>query len=144
MNFAEAVSTMANPLYALTLHRPWAWAIAHGPKRIENRSWAPPRWARGMRLAIHAGKTFNERDRNVIASRYGLSVPSKDDDPMGIVALATLAGSTTESDDPWFNGPVGWILKDVRALPQPVPARGAQGLWVVPPEIAQQVLAQLA
>ena len=45
---------------------------------------------------------------------------------------------------PWWFGPVGWILADVRPLATPVPCKGAQGLWVVPPRIESIVLAQLA
>jgi hypothetical protein len=39
---------------AVTVRQPWAWAIAHGFKDIENRSWAP-RLAPGELIAIHAG-----------------------------------------------------------------------------------------
>lgn len=37
---------------ALTIHGPWAWAIAAGHKTVENRSWTTN--YRGT-LAIHAG-----------------------------------------------------------------------------------------
>jgi len=48
-------------IVALTILQPWATLIAHGPKRIENREWKPPRtldW-----LAIHAGATPQRRQR---------------------------------------------------------------------------------
>jgi len=32
-------------------------------------------------------------------------------------------------------GRFAWILKDVQKLPEPIPAKGQQGLWTVPPEI---------
>ena len=40
---------------AITLHQPWATAIALGIKTAETRTWAP--WPRlyGQRIAIHAG-----------------------------------------------------------------------------------------
>lgn len=41
---------------ALTLHQPYATAIAYGPKRIETRSWPAPPAAIGQRLLIHAAK----------------------------------------------------------------------------------------
>lgn len=31
----------------------------------------------------------------------------------------------------WWCGPIGWVLGDVVALPEPVPCKGAQGLWTV-------------
>lgn len=42
---------------ALTVHQPWAWAIAQGYKAVENRGTKPPGQVRvpGKRLAIHAG-----------------------------------------------------------------------------------------
>ncbi len=43
---------------------------------------------------------------------------------------------------PWFGGPVGWVLLDVLALPEPVPCKGAQGLWTLPPDVEAKVLEQ--
>ena len=40
-------------------------------------------------------------------------------------------------------GRFGWLLKDVRPLREPVPCRGALGLWDVPPEVFTQIEAQL-
>ena len=44
----------------------------------------------------------------------------------------------------WFFGPVGYVLRDVRALATPVPCRGWQGFWALPPDVETQVRAQLA
>ncbi len=54
--------------HALTLHRPWPWAIIHGSKRVENRSWAPPAWLIGQRLAIHAGKRWDADGADYVES----------------------------------------------------------------------------
>ncbi len=40
---------------ALTIWQPWATLIMLGAKPYEFRSWQPPRWLVGQRLAIHAG-----------------------------------------------------------------------------------------
>lgn len=45
---------------ALTLWQPWASAIAHGFKKVENRPWRPPAKMIGQRFAIHAGKTYDK------------------------------------------------------------------------------------
>lgn len=37
----------------------------------------------------------------------------------------------------------GWVLTDVRRLPDPVPCRGALGLWTVPVDVAARLAAQL-
>jgi hypothetical protein len=43
------------PTYALTLHAPWAWAVVHGVKTVENREW--PTRHRGP-IFVHAGRSF--------------------------------------------------------------------------------------
>lgn len=43
---------------ALTLRRPWAAAVVHLGKAIENRTWKPPVHAIGQLLAIHAGRNI--------------------------------------------------------------------------------------
>ena len=61
-----------------------------------------------------------------------------------IVAVATFGGTVRSSPSRWFVGPFGWLLADVRALAAPVPCRGAQGLWAIPPDVETEVLRQLA
>ena len=41
---------------AITLHQPWATLLACGAKRVETRTWAPPKALHGERIAIHAGR----------------------------------------------------------------------------------------
>ncbi|WKN47132.1 hypothetical protein [Nocardioides sp. Arc9.136] len=43
---------------ALTVQQPWAWAIVHGGKDVENRTQA---WSYRGPLAIHAGQRVSER-----------------------------------------------------------------------------------
>lgn len=40
-------------------------------------------------------------------------------------------------------GRFGWLLFNVRRLPEPIPCRGAQGLWEVPAEIVAEIDRQL-
>lgn len=44
---------------ALSLYQPWASAIVHGSKRIENRPIPPPANIVGQRIFIHAAKTWD-------------------------------------------------------------------------------------
>lgn len=43
----------------------------------------------------------------------------------------------------WFFGPVGYVLRDVRALATPVPCKGRLGFWTLPADVARQVEEQL-
>lgn len=40
---------------------------------------------------------------------------------------------------PWSFGPWVWLLQDVRRLVQPIPCKGALGLWRVPADVAARV-----
>lgn len=131
-------------LRALTLWQPMAWAISDYTKRVENRPWKP--WKGIREIAIHAGLTYHAPHAEQIADAFGVEVPKRDAVPQGaIVAVALVAGYICEEDegapeltDPWFSGPYGWLLENVRKL-SPVPCRGAQGLWSVPPAIETQI-----
>ncbi len=160
-----------SPLYALTLYKPWPYAIFHLPperaKRIENRTWKPPAWIVGKRIAIHAGKHVDraafdvppiadalarssqrERDLALQGGIIGTAVVAGwvDVSPAVNVAADAFGGRLTAEDAAiamlagWFSGPIGWALDEVSALTSPVECSGAQGLWIVPPDLRAQVI----
>lgn len=135
---------------ALTLHQPWAFAVAHLGKDVENRTWRPPEQVIGVRIAIHAGRKFDTDTLPWFFGRGLINVPLT---PVlgAVVATAVVAGVAEHADSVWFSGsvgafwftgPIGWVLRDVVALAEPVPCRGAQGLWTVPNDVEQRVTAQ--
>ncbi|MBD1917186.1 MULTISPECIES: hypothetical protein [Cyanophyceae] len=126
------------PLKAITFHRPWAYAIAHLGKDIENRSWACP-LATGSVIAIHAGLKYDRQSADWLRQNIGLGCPPDGSEhPTGIVAIARFVGNVTSSDSPWFRGPIGWRLADVVAIPA-VPCSGKQRLWLVPDELMPSI-----
>ncbi len=148
---------------ALTLHRPWDWAMLHG-KQIENRSWKPPAELVGQRFALHAGKHYDYDGLAFIKRTLGIGVvPTSDAGVVvgttelvgwieldsagvrskGVGPIASHAGCAHGFDSPWLFGPIGWVLKDTRALRKPVPCRGMQGLWTLPRDVERRVLEQL-
>jgi len=132
-------------MLALTLQQPWATAVAEFGKDIENRSWRPPSRVIGQRIAIHAGRVFDEPGARWILERNlapGCTIGQLWMAPRGyIVATAIVLSVRVDSGSPWFHGPVGWELREVRRLSPPVLARGAQGLWRLSPADADRVLA---
>lgn len=117
---------------AITLWQPWAWLIARGDKRVENRSWRPPQSLIGQRIAVHAGKRV---DKSAIAHLRDLGIALPAAYPLGmVVATATLREARRIERIPrgeltlWHSGPWCWELEDVEAL-RPEPAMGHQGLW---------------
>lgn len=111
---------------ALTVCQPYADMIAKGEKIIENRTW--PTSYRGQ-LAIHAGKSRSwlmeddESERPNMA--FGAIVATAElVDCRDVECLPAELSSRSDAEGPWC-----WILQNIRRLDEPVPVRGAQGLW---------------
>lgn len=149
------------PMHALTVCQPWAWAIARGFKRVENRSWATN--FRGP-LAIHAGlsrKWIDGGRTHLYEAARDYDRPDwrmPDEDALvygAIVAVASVVECVTidellrrDEHDlrgagpglpaeilAFAGGPWCWLLEDVRPLAEPIPCRGAQGLWTPPVDV---------
>ncbi|MCF6467326.1 hypothetical protein FAF44_02715 [Nonomuraea sp. MG754425] len=132
---------------AITIWQPWSWAIAANLKPVENRTRATQH--RGE-IAIHAGKHWDEigaADWRIMGAARS-EVPLAADDPRfvfgAIIAVAELVDVTRAGPAPWAEpGQVHWLLAGVRPLAEPVPCRGRQSLWEVPPDVEAAVLDHL-
>jgi len=147
---------------AITLHQPWAAAIASGLKSIETRSWTTN--YRGC-LLIHAGaKGYDSHSHRMLADEVREHVESRCYAhflrPLSLGAIvayaelvaceATLIGAARE---PWLKtvpraerilGDFGqgrwlWQLENVIPLREPVPCRGSLGLWKPPDDVLRAV-----
>lgn len=149
----------------ITLHQPYASLIAQGYKQYETRSW--PTNYRGL-LLIHAGKRPMDEagellchviKRSTVGGKLFMSATltgyRKEDYPLGcIVAVCQLADCIRIEQEfinqrPdveravgwWETGRFAWHLKDIKALPTPIPAIGKQGLWVPSSELVGKLTA---
>lgn len=113
---------------ALTLIRPWGHAIIYGPKKIENRSWKPPKTIRGKFIYIHSGQKYDKTAVNFM-KRRGYNPPDEKSCPTGIIGLVEITGYVKQSESPWFVGPFGWTVGGVIAFLEPIKCPGKQGLW---------------
>jgi len=116
---------------AITLHQPWAWAVIHGPKRVENRPWRI--YHRGW-LAVHAGRLDECRVGGDITLPDGSVV--RDDQLVfsALIGLVQVVGCVEPRDlpgDPFAVGPWCHKYAEPRPLVKPFPCRGHQGLWDV-------------
>jgi activating signal cointegrator 1 len=144
---------------ALTIHQPWASLECRGLKGTETRGWSTS--YRGP-LLIHAGlrwdRYLQERQRELhgyLTRCGGIGLPGEL--PRGVaLAICELVDclEVTEANQGMFAdferiagdlsiGRWVWVLERVRPFREPIPCRGAQGLWTVPPEIVEQVLRQV-
>jgi len=133
---------------ALCVLQPWAWAIIHGGKRIENRTWRTS--YRGP-LLIHAARSQRLFGRGLPLEPVGperLFVPQaqlRSELPglppleqlafgavIGVVELREVMPLESVHPGPFVEGPECWILAEPRAFARPVPCRGMPGLFEVP------------
>ena len=128
---------------ALTVKQPWAWAIIHGAKDVENRS--RPTKYRGQ-LYIHAGVAEAKGARAWPAIRAAFThhgiVP---DDPMIGMPRGQVIGTVDVIDchealdcfrldrgycSEWaMEGHYHWVLANPRPLATPFPMQGKLGIW---------------
>jgi hypothetical protein len=130
---------------ALTVCQPYATRIALGEKPIENRTWQSSFIGP---LLIHAGisrQWLSDGDeRRYPTMAFGAIVAQ-------VEVVACLSWSLPNWPEPWAclhdhedaEGPYCLILEHVRALPKPVPCRGALGFWTVPEAVERAVREQL-
>ena len=127
---------------AITILQPWASLVAHGAKRYETRSWRTN--YRGS-LAVHAGARFRAEDRCLCeigfwAECLGIARGDWSALPLGAVLATCVLEECVPTElvcpsEPecffgnFTHGRWAWRLVNVRRLREPVPARGAQGLW---------------
>ncbi len=122
---------------AITIRQPWAWAVVHAGKDIENRTWSPSH--RG-KLAIHAAARMHEHTR----LPQGVRAPDADALALGaVIGVVDLVDVVEQSRSRWFIGPLGLVLAKPRPLERPVPCRGALNLWKLPDDVEREVRAQL-
>lgn len=120
------------PEIALSVRQPWAWAIIHGGKDIENRGRGA--WSSrmvGRRIAIHAsrGMTRDEYDSSRFIRGISGKCPAAADLVRGgIIGAVTLTAIVCEHDSPWFFGPRGLVLTDAEPV-DPIPATGQLGYF---------------
>jgi hypothetical protein len=128
---------------ALTVRQPWVHAILHEGKDIENRSRRTN--LRGW-LAIHAA---GQPDRYAEYPR-GHRVPDLASlNYSAICGVVRVVDVVTQSRSKWFwrredgSTNFGWVLGEVKSLTQPIPCKGARGLWTVGPRELRELRRQL-
>jgi hypothetical protein len=135
-----------------TLTQPWASLVASGHKRVETRNW---RTNYTGPIAIHAAKGF-PKDAQYFASEERAFGRITGNVPLSaIVAVGRLIGCRFTQDvaaqltvlerrlGDYTPGRYAWFLSDIVALPEPMPCRGALGLWYLSAEITEQLQERL-
>lgn len=136
---------------ALTIRQPWAWAVIHGGKDVENRSVA---WSYRGPLAVHAGNAWSwtgQRSpliRAAATAALGDRWANRDNFAfgaiIGVVDLVDVHYAEPDAvccDSQWVEAryrdqqghEIGTVthlaLENPRALGEPIVCRGRLGLW---------------
>ena len=129
---------------ALSLWQPWASLVADGRKRIETRSWRPPEYLIGKRLAIHATKKVDTDAAEEFGYKH-LVLPRGA--IVAVVYLDSWMHFTEENTEyitdeekrygDFYPGRFGWVFTDITKLPIPYPMHGWQGLFDCPDWVAK-------
>ncbi len=115
---------------ALSVRQPYAWAIIHGGKDVENRTWHSD--FRGPVL-IHAGLHWHAVSPEELSRQMGISVPTEL--PLGgIVGMVEIVDCVRDHPSPWFEGPYGFLLRNAQPLPF-TPCLGHLGFYDAPPDV---------
>ena len=131
------IDTAALPTLALSVRQPWAWAIIHAGKDIENRglTFERKRGYAGLkrRLAIHASAGMTRQEYQEAADfmgRIGVVIPKAADLTRGaVIGTVTVTDVTRKHRSPWFFGPLGLVLAQAEALVEPIPCSGQLGYF---------------
>lgn len=119
---------------ALAVRQPWAWAIIHAGKDVENRSPTAVRYMthRG-RVAIQASKGMTQdeyRSATEFMARFGVVCPPAAALVRGaVIGTVEVYGLAKESASPWWMGPRGLLLRNPTALLRPIPSGGSLGFY---------------
>ena len=132
------------PRLALSVRQPWAWAIIHAGKPVENRDWRKPNPGlkfRG-RFAVHAAKGMT-RDEYEDAAEFmagiGVACPAPAELLRGgVIGAASVVDIVREHDSPWFFGPRALLLADAAPVTFR-PASGSLGFFEWRPMDASEV-----
>lgn len=136
-------------LKALSVRQPWAWAIIHAGKDVENRLWRPSHPGVRFRgpVCIHAARGMTQDEYEEARSFMGMfgtaCPPAHKLLRGGIIGTVEIIDFVGQSESPWFMGPAGLVL----ANPKPcefIPARGELGFFnwkrdesLSPPEVSK-------
>lgn len=114
--------------YCLSIQQPWAWAIFHGGKDVENRSWSSGYYGR---LLIHASKRYDQEGHDWIRAHFpDLFIPALL--PMGaIVGQVRMMGCVRPHSSKWYADQWAFVFENPEEFVKPITWRGELGIFTI-------------
>jgi hypothetical protein len=98
----------------ISIKQPWAYAILHLGKDVENRTWPIPAKFEGERVLIHAGKNIDMEAVRWLRSQ-GYDIPKTL--PVGCIVGCAYFGNDGDRNSEWAEPDMQhWSIKDAREL----------------------------
>ena len=127
---------------AIAIRQPYAWAIIHGGKDVENRNQRAAfqfKPAIGERVLIHASKRMTAAEYAVAVAfmaKLGVRHPQREGLQFGgVIGSVFVRDIVSRSDSPWFRkGATALVFTDARPKPF-MPVCGQSGLFWVRSEV---------
>jgi hypothetical protein len=115
----------------LTVHQPWAWALIHGGKDVENRGWKLTQ--QPTVILVAAGQKI-DFDAFKFIRRLGVEPPLTSKLVTGaIIGAVTITACVRDSPSQWADPDQWhWLAENAVPLEQPVGWRGRPGLFPPP------------
>lgn len=116
----------------ISVRQPWAWAIIHGGKDVENRNKAPigTHQLIGHRIGVHAAKGMTQQEYEHAREymlKLGVDCPRPNELLRGgLIGSVRLTDVVSERPSRWFFGPRGLVIDQPEAC-QPIAGPGQLG-----------------
>ena len=150
---SELATSLQDVTRAITLWPEWAGSIAYLDKRVENRTWEPPKDVIGKgtgrriegltavaRMATRSGWQLR-RDGSLRKDGSTVALTSLDARCGAILATAVVVGFDVDQRTGWdVPGQVHWRLEDVIVV-QPVLCVGLQRVWRLDEQVRSRLVA---
>ena len=120
------ILTQFNTIKVITVHQPWAWAIAYGFKDVENRTWSTK--YRGS-LVIHSAKSRKSLKPHLDFVKTTTKINDPKLDFGCLIAIVDLVDCVENHPSIWaMDGHYHFVLENPRLI-HPLEKKGQLGLW---------------
>lgn len=126
---------------ALSIRQPWAHAILHIGKDIENRTWKTS--FRGT-VAVHVGLKTAHPDYEQYTRLMKRLITIPDNLVTGaVIGCVDIVDCVEEHSSRWFEGPYGFVLANPRHI-EPIACKGKLQFFDLPDDVLRALTVRLA